>query len=118
MKSIIVIAATALLGLIAQAMPTPAQLEKARPIIQELMAEDFAALKSGKKNAEDVGDAAMKLLSNAETEAAKFLLSKAAFGLYIRGKVYDKAADVLETFRESISDLPTADLVQKNATAY
>ena len=101
-----------------QAMPTPAALEKARPLIQELMADDFAALKADKKTHEAVGDAAMKLLSNAETEAAKFLLCKAAFGLYIRGKAYDKAADVLETFRESISDLPTADLVQKNATAY
>ena len=100
------------------AMPTPAALEKARPLIQELMADDFAALKADKKTHEAVGDAAMKLLSNAETEAAKFLLCKAAFGLYIRGKAYDKAADVLETFRESISDLPTADLVQKNATAY
>lgn len=100
------------------AMPTPAALEKARPLIQELMADDFAALKAGKKTHEAVGDAAMKLLSNAETEAAKFLLCKAAFGLYIRGKAYDKAADVLETFRESIADLPTSDLVdlvQKNA---
>ena len=118
MKSIIVFTVIVLLGLIAPAMPTPVQLEKARPLIQELMADDFAALKADKKTHEAVGDAAMKLLSNAETEAAKFLLSKAAFGLYIRGKVYDKAADVLETFRESISDLPTADLVQKNATAY
>ena len=100
------------------AMPDKDALEKARPLIQELMADDFAALKADKKTHEAVGDAAMKLLSNAETEAAKFLLCKAAFGLYIRGKAYDKAADVLETFRESISDLPTADLVelvQKNA---
>ena len=57
-----------------------------------------------------VSDAAMKLVANAETEASKFLLCKVAFGLYIRGKAYDKAADVLETFREPIADLPTADL--------
>ena len=49
-------------------MPTPVQLEKARPIIQELMAEDFVAFKGGKKKAEDVGDVAMKLVENAETE--------------------------------------------------
>lgn len=112
MKKTMTILIGGILAAVLQAMPTPAALEKARPLIQELMADDFAALKADKKTHEAVGDAAMKLLSNAETEAAKFLLCKAAFGLYIRGKAYDKAADVLATFRESISDLPTADLVE------
>lgn len=77
---------TLLMVSLAGAMPKDNELEKARPVIQELMADDFAALKSGKKTHEAVGDAAMKLLSNAETEASKYLLCKAAFGLYLRGK--------------------------------
>ena len=57
MKPILLSLLSSLLCLSLPAMPTPDELSKADPLIQELM-KDLNALRSGKKTREQVGDAA------------------------------------------------------------
>ena len=58
MKPILLSLLSSLLCLSLPAMPTPDELTKADPLIQELMKDDLNALRSGKKTREQVGDAA------------------------------------------------------------
>jgi len=65
MKRLIIIAGCGLLlalgaaGEIAsRTMPTQEEISKAGPLIQELMHDDLAAVRNGKKTREQVGDAA------------------------------------------------------------
>lgn len=95
-----------------RAVPSAAALDATRPLVNELMADDLAALKAGRKSAVAVADAARALVANAETEAAKYLLLKTAFSLFLRGKDYDKAADAVEALQAAVPDLPAADVVE------
>ena len=87
-----------LLGLTAGAMPTAADFEKARPIV-EAVAEGQSA---GRIQA---------LSAEAETEAGKYLLLERAATLYVKEKAYDKAAEALEALREDVPDIPAATFV-------
>lgn len=95
-----------------RAVPSAAALDATRPLVNELMADDLAALKAGRKSAVAVADAARALVANAETEAAKYLLLKTAFSLFLRGKDYDKAADAVEALQAAVPDLPATDVVE------
>ena len=102
--------AIALLAATAQAlaMPTRAELSKAQPLVNELMAPALEEYKSAADKvaaAVIVGDRSSAFAAEAETEAAKFLLLKGAVNYYVRGEAYDKAADCIATMQSAISNL-------------
>ena len=75
----------------AVAMPSRSDLKKVQPMVNELMAEDVAAMKSGKQTSEGAAAKAEELAGLATDEASKFLLLKGAFGLYVEGGKYEAA---------------------------
>ena len=95
------------------AMPTRAELSKAQPLVNELMApalEEYKSAADVTAGAVAVGDRARTFAAEAETEAAKFLLLKGAVNYYVRGEAYDKAADVIAAMQTEIKDF-TPDVV-------
>ena len=81
------------------AMPTEKETRLAEPVVKKLLAREKAALESGKKTRAEVAVAAMKLADEADTDAAKLLLMKGAFVLYVQDGNLKKA---VETDRESV----------------
>ena len=94
---------------VAQAMPTEAELKKVGTLVQDLMRDDQAALKNGKKTRSEVAQAAQALSKEADSEAAKYLLLKGAFNLYARDGEIDKAIGTLRDLYEAIPDIPAED---------
>ena len=92
------------------AMPTPEQTKKVEPLVMDLMRDDQAALKSGKKTRVEVAESAMELAEKADSEAAKLLLMKGAFNLYVRAGEFDKAIETLQSLQAAIPDLPPANM--------
>ena len=66
------------------AMPTEEEARRAEPVVKKLLASERAALDSGKKTRSEVAAAAMKLADEADSDAAKLLLMKGAFVLYVK----------------------------------
>ena len=54
----LILSLSCLFAAILFAMPTQDELSKAGPLIQELMRDDLAAMRNGKKTREQVGDTA------------------------------------------------------------
>ena len=102
----IVLVLLAAFASIANAMPTPEQAKKAEPLVLKLMGECQAALKSGAKTRTEVAESAMALAEKAESEAAKLLLMKGAYNLYVRAGEFDKAVDALKRLQAAIPDIP------------
>ena len=99
------------------AMPTQDELSKAGPLIQELMRDDLAAMRNGKKLREQVGDTATALAKEAQSPAEKYLLLTTAFDQYMRGGSYDKANTSLVDLRAAIPDWKHSDeytLIEKS----
>ena len=99
------------------AMPTQEELSKAGSLIQELMRDDLAAVRNGKKTREQVGDTAVALAREAQSPAEKYLLLTAAFDHYMRGGSYDKANSSLIALRTAIPDWKHSDeyaLIEKS----
>ena len=92
------------------AMPTPEQTKKVEPLVMDLMRDDQAALKSGKKTRVEVAESAMELAEKADSEAAKLLLMKGAFNLYVRAGEFDKAIETLQSLQAAIPDIPPANV--------
>ena len=90
----------------ANAMPTPEETKKVEPLVADLMRDDQAALKSGKKTRVEVAESAMALADQADSEAAKLLLMKGAFNLYVRAGEFDKAIETLQSLQTAIPDIP------------
>ena len=88
------------------AMPTEEETKQAEPVVQKLMAPERAALKSGKKTRSEVAAAAMKLAAEADTDAAKMLLMKGAFVLYVKDGNLEKAVETMNALEAAISDMP------------
>ena len=99
------------------AMPTPEQTKKVEPLVMDLMREDQAALKSGKKTRAEVAESAMELADKADSEAEKLLLMKGAFNLYVRAGEFDKAIEALQSLRAAIPDIPPANIANIIETA-
>ena len=96
-------------GLAVHAMPTRAELSKAQPLVNELMApvlEEYKSSADKTAGAVTVGNRASSFAAEAETEASKFLLLKGAVNYYVRGEAYEKAADCIATMQSAISNLP------------
>ena len=99
----------------ALAMPTRAELSKAQPLVNELMApvlEEYKSAADKVAAAVVVGDRSSAFAAEAETEAAKFLLLKGAVSYYVRGEAYDKAADCIATMQSAISNLAPDAIVE------
>ena len=96
----------------ANAMPTQEETKKVEPLVMDLMRDDQAALKSGKKTRAEVAESAMELANQAESEAAKLLLMKGAFNLYVRAGEFDKAIETLHGLQTAIPDMPPADMAK------
>ena len=88
------------------AMPTEEETKRAEPVVKKLLAPERAALKSGKKTRSEVAAAAMKLADEADTDAAKLLLMKGAFALYVKDGNLEKAAETMKALEAAISDMP------------
>jgi len=88
------------------AMPTQAELEREEPAVKRLLASEHAALASGKMTRTEVAAAAMDLAEKADTEAAKLLLMKGAFVLYVRDGNLEKAVETMNKLESAIADLP------------
>ena len=95
----------------ANAMPTPEELKKVEPLVVDLMRADQAALKSGKKTRVEVAESAISLAGQAESDAAKLLLMRGAFYLYVRAGEFDKAIETLQAIQTAIPDIPPANMV-------
>lgn len=94
-----------------KAMPTEEETRQAEPSVQKMLAPERAALKSGQKTRAEVAATAMKLVDKADTDAAKLLLMKGAFVLYVRAGEFDKAIETLDTMLTDIPDMSPASVV-------
>lgn len=91
---------------VATAMPPKSELKTAQALVTELMETKMAEFKAKKISAEQIADASMEYVKEAETEAVKFLLIKGAIGFYLRGEKYDKAADAFTELKQAVKDIP------------
>ena len=116
MKStVLAVSAVVSLAFVASGMPSRNELKKVQPTVNELMAEDIAAMKGGKQSSEGAAKKAEELAGLATDEASKFLLLKGAFGLYVEGGKYDEAVAALEKLTREVKDVPDkvlADIVR------
>ena len=114
-KCVVCAAFAVFFAVCAVAMPSRSDLKKVQPTVNELMAEDISAMKSGKQTAEGAAAKAEELAGLATDEASKFLLLKGAFGLYVEGGKYEAAIATLETLKAQVKDVPDkvlADIVR------
>lgn len=88
------------------AMPTKQELKKVEGLVQELMRPELEEFKAGKKTRADVAQAAIALAEKAESDAAKMLLLKGSFTLYVGHGAFAEAIDVLKTLKATIPDIP------------
>ena len=88
------------------AMPTAEETKQAEPVVKRMLAQERAALESGRKTRSEVAEAAMKLASEADTDAAKLLLMKGAFVLYVKDGNLEKAVETMRALEAAISDMP------------
>ena len=90
----------------ATAMPTEAEIQKVRPILQQLTEDDYAALKAGKKTRSELADSLLGYVSDAESEAAKFSLIQTAFKSYMEVYEPDKAIMAFDSLDSNVKDVP------------
>ena len=88
------------------AMPTEAEVEKAAPKVERMLASEKVALESGKMTRAEVAEAAMKLAAEADDEAAKLLLMKGAFILHVKDGDLEKAVKTMNALETAIADMP------------
>ena len=88
------------------AMPTEEETKQAEPVVKKLLAQERAAFESGKKTRSEVAAAAMKLADEADTDAAKLLLMKGAFALYVKDGNLEKAVATMNALETAIADMP------------
>ena len=99
------------------AMPTEEETKQAEPAVQRLLAREKAALKSGRMTRSEVAVAAMKLADEADTDAAKLLLMKGAFVLYVQDGNIEKAVETMNALEKTISDMPPQSVTNMIETA-
>ena len=97
----------------AVAMPSRDQFRKVFPIVQELMADDIAAVRAGTMSPERAAENALKSASDTSLdEASRYLFLQAAFANYVKAANFDKAVGVVDMLKTSIKDVPDAALVE------
>ena len=88
------------------AMPTEKEAAEAAPSVLELLASEREALASGRKTCSEVAAAALDLAAASDSEAARMLLMKGAFVLYVRDGNLPKAVETMNDLEAAIEDLP------------
>ena len=111
------VTAVACTALEVMAMPTREEVRMAMPSVQKVLASEQEALQAGKKTRSEVADAAMKLAAQADTDAAKLLLMKGAFVLYVRDDNLVKAVETMTALETAISDIPVQSISNMVETA-
>ena len=104
--TLMVAAAAAFAAVQMAAMPTEEDVRRAEPDVKKLLAPERAALESGRKTRSEVAEAAMKLADEADSDAAKLLLMKGAFVLYVKDGNLEKAVETMNALEAAISDMP------------
>lgn len=89
----------------AMATFTKAEIAAVQPLVNELMGDSLRDYKARKISGSQVGDNALKLAKEAESDVAKFICMKGAISYYVRDKAYDKAADTIELMMSKFKDL-------------
>lgn len=92
------------------AMPVADELAAVKPLVSELMKPDMDALKAGKKSRADVAKSALSLATQAESSAAKLLLTRNAFNLYMKAGEYEPAEGALDAMLKAVPDYPADEL--------
>ena len=92
-------------ALVALALPTKKEVQAARPIVAELMADAVAEQKAGKINTAELGARALALADRAETEAARLLLLQGAVIAFARGGEPARAAEAVRKMRGEIKGI-------------
>ena len=88
------------------AMPTQQELKQAERLVYALMRPQLDAFKAGKATRADVAKSAAALAEKAESDAAKMLLLRGSFTLYVGHGAFDEAIGVLKTLKAAIPDIP------------
>ena len=109
--TMMVAAAMACAAIQLTAMPTEEEARKAEPVVKKMLAQERAALNSGKMTRSEVAAAAMKLADKAESDAEKLLLMKGACDFYVHAGEFDKAIETLQAMMMKIPDIPYAAIV-------
>ena len=115
-KQVLCLVVSLLFAQFAAAMPSRSELKKVQSTVNELMADDIAAMKGGKQTPEGTAAKAEELAGLATDEASKFLLLKGAFGLYVQGGKYEEAVAALDRLTAAVKDVPDkvlADIVRE-----
>ena len=99
------------------AMPTEEEVKQAEQGVRDRLAREQKALESGNMTRSEVADAAMKLAGDADTDAAKLLLMKGAFVLYVRDGNLEKAVETMKALEAAISDMPPQNVTNMIETA-
>ena len=90
---------------VAEAMPTKAQLAKVQPLVNELMVPKVKELREGKIKDLEVADAAVSFAEEASGEASKYLFLKGAIFHYVRAGEYDKAAEAVDLICKAVKGM-------------
>lgn len=101
----------------AMATFTKAEIAAIQPLVNELMGDSLRDYKARKISGSQVGDNALKLAKEAESDVAKFICMKGAISYYVRDKAYDKAADTIELMMSKFKDLSPETLLEIVALA-
>ena len=104
MKRLVATVVAASAAMVATAMPTKAELQKAQEMVSDVTASNVAALKAKTKTPAEVAAKHMELAGQSGSEAEKYLLLQAAFKLYAKAGDYDAAANVIEKLQAEITD--------------
>ena len=107
----------AVLPIAAVAMPTDAEIEAANPVIKELTADDFAALRAGKLTRQELSEKLLGYVGDAETEAGKLVLYREAFRQCVAGGDCKKAVEVFGAFRDDVKDVPNGMFAEWSGTS-
>ena len=92
-------------ALVALALPTKKDVDAARPIVAELMADAVAEQKAGKIKTAELGARALAFADRAETEAARLLLLQGAVMSFARGGEPERAAQTVRKMRGEIKGI-------------
>ncbi len=91
-------------------MPTSEEISQVQPLIAELMSAHENEYKANRKTANEVGDVALGLVNDAQSEAEKYVLLKGALHYYSLAKDFDKAANAIEAIQSQIKDVSASEV--------
>lgn len=94
------------LGGAAYAMPTPAELEKARTEVARALEAKRGDYVKKRITGEAFADYALELVPEVGNDAERFLLYKDAVYFYARAAAYDKAVAAAENLLKDVKDIP------------